>query len=82
MVHKKISKYKLELNIPLLYTDSDTKKVTTVVTGEIQGIPVPLPLSDPNACNHGVKCPVAAGSVNTYNESIYIDPSFPTVGLL
>lgn len=58
-----------------------TSDVSIVVIGEFEGIDIPLPLGDPDACHHGVKCPVAASAVNTFNETIYIDPSFPTVSL-
>uniref|UniRef100_X2B3M1 MD-2-related lipid-recognition domain-containing protein n=1 Tax=Capitella teleta TaxID=283909 RepID=X2B3M1_CAPTE len=61
------------------FSSTQTDQVTTVITGYLAGVDVPLPISDPNSCDHGVNCPVSSGQVNTYNESIYVDPGFPLV---
>ena len=45
----------------------------------MSGIPIDVPLPDPNACDQGVKCPVKTGDKNTFVLSFYVEPDFPTV---
>ena len=53
--------------------------LTLVGLAMIAGVPTPLPLPDPDACDLGVKCPVKPGVTNTMQQSIYIEYDFPQV---
>ena len=60
-------------------SEAATKSLVTVAYGVIAGIPVPFPLADPDACDHGVKCPVKPGVTNVYSEQYYLEEDFPIV---
>ena len=49
--------------------------------GIIGGIPVPFPIPDSNACNLGVRCPVAQSDVNVGSFSVPVLQSYPSLSL-
>ena len=53
--------------------------VTNKVYGIIKGIPVPFPLSEPDACKLGATCPMPANKMETEHVVIEILKLFPPV---
>jgi len=54
--------------------------VKAVVHGIIQGLPVPFPLHDPNACHSsGLTCPLMPGQTYHYTASFPVLKSYPKV---
>ncbi|CAF0905105.1 unnamed protein product [Adineta ricciae] len=58
-----------------------SKSATVTLHGIIGGIPVPFPIPDSNACNLGVKCPVAQSDVNVGSFSVPVLQSYPSLSL-
>lgn len=56
--------------------------VTADVHGVIAGVPVPFPLSQPDGCkNSGLTCPLKAGTTYSYNNTIPVKRSYPSVSI-
>ncbi|UJR30937.1 hypothetical protein I4U23_018449 [Adineta vaga] len=60
---------------------SASKTASVSIHGVIGGIPIPFPLSDPNACNMGVKCPINADDTNIATMSLPVLSSYPSLSL-
>ncbi|XP_014674257.1 PREDICTED: epididymal secretory protein E1-like [Priapulus caudatus] len=59
-----------------------SSKLTIVVYGVIAGVKVPFPFPQPDACRgSGVTCPVQPGSEYTWQSSMSVDPSYPSMKL-
>uniref|UniRef100_A0A1L8E2Z2 Putative major epididymal secretory protein he1 n=1 Tax=Nyssomyia neivai TaxID=330878 RepID=A0A1L8E2Z2_9DIPT len=54
--------------------------ITAVVHGDLMGVSVPFPISNPNACtSSGVDCPVKAGTKYLYTATLPVLKSYPKV---
>ena len=55
-------------------------KLTTVVHGIVEHVPVPFPMDNPDACkNCGITCPIKGGESLKYKTSIFVKPAYPSV---
>ncbi|GLH14267.1 Ecdysteroid-regulated 16 kDa protein [Gryllus bimaculatus] len=58
----------------------DVKELTALVHGIIEGLPVPFPLPNPNACeDSGIQCPLKKGNVYNYSAHFFVKHSYPKV---
>ncbi|CAG5122465.1 unnamed protein product [Candidula unifasciata] len=76
--------FKTNSNVTLTITLTPNAAVSdakSVVTGIIEGIPVPFPLPDENACNF-MTCPLAPGTAVTYKTAIFVRPEYPSTNLI
>ncbi|CAD5118767.1 DgyrCDS7443 [Dimorphilus gyrociliatus] len=56
--------------------------LTAVVHGILGSLPVPFPLSNPNACkDSGIQCPIKMNQKYKYNQKISISKSYPTISV-
>ena len=54
----------------------------TKVYGIVEGVPVPYPLPNPNACQDcNIKCPVTQGGSYTYKSGFKILSEYPNVSI-
>lgn len=69
--------------INILFTTlTAAKQVNVVIHGVIGGIPIPFPAPQPDACQKsGLTCPLSANTAYTYQLSMPILSSYPTVRL-
>ncbi|KAJ2951718.1 hypothetical protein O0L34_g13882 [Tuta absoluta] len=59
---------------------SDVKSIETEVHGIIMNLPVPFPLSQPDAClDNGLSCPLKGGEKALYRTSLPVLKSYPKV---
>ncbi|XP_035232816.1 NPC intracellular cholesterol transporter 2-like [Stegodyphus dumicola] len=59
-------------------TDSESAK--TVVHGIVNGISMPFPVQNPNACENGnLDCPLETGKSYTYLNEVEVRKSYPSV---
>ena len=63
----------------VVFPEVATQEVTAVVHATTQGVTVQFPLTQPDGCKSGVKCPVQNGATNVYNYTLPVDSSFPKV---
>lgn len=65
------------------FADKDVTDVTAVVHGVLSGVPVPFPISHPDACgdkDSGLTCPLtAAGGPYTYTATFFVEKAYPKV---
>uniref|UniRef100_A0A7G3AGQ7 Putative ecdysteroid-regulated 16 kDa protein n=1 Tax=Lutzomyia longipalpis TaxID=7200 RepID=A0A7G3AGQ7_LUTLO len=55
-------------------------EITAVVHGDLMGVSVPFPISNPNACTSaGVDCPVKPGTTYRYTATLPVLKSYPKV---
>ncbi|KAG6455938.1 ecdysteroid-regulated 16 kDa protein [Manduca sexta] len=61
---------------------TDVSAITTEVHGVIMSLPVPFPLSQPDACkDNGLTCPIKAGVVANYKTTLPVLKSYPKVSV-
>ena len=78
-VLKKNSNVTLDIYFTTSVTDNS---VTAAVHGIIQGLPVPWPLHDPNACHlSGLTCPLQLGNNYHYTTIISVLKTYPKISL-
>ncbi|KFM63623.1 Protein NPC2-like protein, partial [Stegodyphus mimosarum] len=59
-------------------TDSESAK--TVVHGIVNGVSMPFPVQNPNACENGnLDCPLETGKSYTYLNEVEVRKSYPSV---
>lgn len=58
-----------------------TKDLTAVLVAIVEGMPIPQPLPNPNACESGVKCPIQTSAENVFSQKLYIESDFPAVSI-
>ncbi|KDR22662.1 protein NPC2 homolog [Zootermopsis nevadensis] len=76
---KKNSNVTLDISFTTSVTDNT---VTADVHGIIQGIPIPWPVQNPDACkSSGLKCPLEPGKNYHYTATFPIKTSYPTMHL-
>ncbi|XP_071962219.1 NPC intracellular cholesterol transporter 2-like [Antedon mediterranea] len=57
--------------------------VQSKVYGYIDGVKVPFPLNNPDACkDSGLKCPLAAAQTYTFNSSLPVKSIYPKIKLV
>ncbi|XP_030855116.1 NPC intracellular cholesterol transporter 2 homolog a [Strongylocentrotus purpuratus] len=61
--------------------DKEVTAVTAKVYGQIDGIKVPFPLTNSDACSCGVACPTKAGNAYKYKYSLPIASEYPSMTL-
>ncbi|KAI5642869.1 ML domain-containing protein [Phthorimaea operculella] len=68
-------------SITIDFTPSnDVKSIETEVHGIIMNLPVPFPLSQPDACkDNGLTCPLKGGEKALYRTSLPVLKSYPKV---
>uniref|UniRef100_A0A6B2EAJ0 Putative major epididymal secretory protein he1 n=1 Tax=Phlebotomus kandelakii TaxID=1109342 RepID=A0A6B2EAJ0_9DIPT len=60
--------------------DKECDELTAVVHGDLLGVDVPFPISNPNACqSSGVHCPVENGTTYSYTATLPVLKSYPKV---
>jgi len=60
----------------------DVSKITAVVHGIIEGIPMAFPLPNPNAClESGLVCPIVKQSTNEYTQTLEVKSIYPSIKL-
>ncbi|XP_041353607.1 NPC intracellular cholesterol transporter 2-like isoform X2 [Gigantopelta aegis] len=64
-----------------LTTNEQVTAGKTVVYGIIDGLPVPFPIHPNDACKN-MPCPVSTGATVTYQNKIFILPSYPKIKLV
>lgn len=76
-----ILKRNQNVTINIQFTPSeDVTSVTSVVHGIIEGLPVPFPIPNPNACvNSGLQCPLNKGKQYNYSAVFFVKRSYPKV---
>lgn len=63
-------------------SETDTKTAKAVVHGIIQGVPLPFPPPQPNACiDSGLKCPLQNGADYNYSTTINVRQSYPSLSV-
>ncbi|GFG32564.1 hypothetical protein Cfor_12345 [Coptotermes formosanus] len=78
-VLKKNSSVTLDIYFTTSVTDNN---VTAEVHGIIQGLPIPWPLPDPNACHSsGLTCPLQPGNNYHYTATFPVLKSYPRIHL-
>ncbi|XP_026468954.1 NPC intracellular cholesterol transporter 2 homolog a-like [Ctenocephalides felis] len=61
-------------------TSAEVRKVNTVVHGEIFDVPIPFPLSHPNACDGtGLSCPLEPEQTQKYTAILPVLKQYPKV---
>jgi len=67
--------------ISVHFTPSESvTSAKTVVHGVVEGIPVPFPVDNPDACKDcGMTCPVSSGTSVSYHSSIAVKSSYPKI---
>ncbi|XP_067011753.1 NPC intracellular cholesterol transporter 2 homolog a [Anabrus simplex] len=74
-----ILKRNTNVSLNIQFTPAEnSKKVTAVVHGVIQGISVFFPIPNPDACS-SVKCPLKKGENYSYSASFFVKKSYPKV---
>ena len=65
-----------------LFPGVTDNSVTAAVHGIIQGLPIPWPLHDPNACHlSGLTCPLQPGNNYHYTTIISVLKTYPKISL-
>ncbi|XP_059620201.1 NPC intracellular cholesterol transporter 2 homolog a [Phlebotomus argentipes] len=60
--------------------DIECNDVTAVVHGDLLGVQVPFPISNPNACQSpGVDCPIQPQTTYSYTATLPVLKSYPKV---
>ncbi|PNF14713.1 hypothetical protein B7P43_G09346 [Cryptotermes secundus] len=78
-----ILRKKSNVTLDILFTTNVTdNSVKAEVHGIIQGLPIPWPVQNPNACqSSGLTCPLEPGNKYHYTATFRILQSYPTMHL-
>jgi len=60
---------------------TDSTKVTAVVHGVIDSIPLPFPIPQPDGCKSGLSCPLTNGQSYSYSNAINVRRSYPPLAV-
>ena len=67
--------------VNITFTPSEsTDQCEAKVYGVIEGIPVPFPIPNPDACkNSGLACPLKSGSTDVYTATLPVSKLYPSI---
>nr|XP_042900058.1 NPC intracellular cholesterol transporter 2-like isoform X2 [Parasteatoda tepidariorum] len=57
----------------------DSNSVKAVVHGIVFHVPMPFTLQNSNGCSSGISCPIRSGNSYTYQNSVKVLKSYPSV---
>ena len=69
----------ISLMIYFCVSAEDSKALTISIYGIIDGVKVPFPITEKDACKSSIKCPISKGMATTFAMSLFIEPSYPKV---
>ncbi|XP_054153401.1 NPC intracellular cholesterol transporter 2-like [Oppia nitens] len=80
LTDKCIFKKGQNVTITVSFTSHETVDYLKVkIYGIIMGLPIPWPVFPDDACMRGIQCPIANNSVNTFNLSMPVSTTYPSI---